>query len=770
MSAGAARAWMLHDLRRCRRRLVGLALFVAFGAGAVVAVVDGARRNATALDRSVAAVIPADVIAVPNESGFDWGPIAELDVVTDLVEFLVLYFEVPELGGEFGGFPPGSPDATTEWERPVVLAGRTADPLRPDEVTVSPAVHELGVDIGDELTIRLTSWADVVAGTADPEQRDVAVTVVGVTKLSFFAWDVQPTYAFLEANRDLIVDSGGYLNALVRLSGGSRDVAAFERDLAAHVGRPVEVLRATEWIDSARQLVTFTTVALAALAAAVFLAVVLLVGQVVARIAGARPDELELLCQLGLSGRVAATSVLAAPGAAVALGLLVAPLLSYAVSDRFPIGLARDLEPGPGRQLDVVAAAGALAALGAVLVAVLALVAARLRRATTQRGAADNTVAEVVGRAPLSMPALLGTRLALTGTATGRLAPGLPWIVATGVTAIVAAATLAAGLDDAIDDPRLFGQGYEAAAVIYDPEPDRFMDVDAYAPMNPVGLALLTDTTASVNGQPVPLISARNLLGTFEPLARQGRAPVADDEIALSTQTMQTLGVAVGDEIDLAGESATVVGEVLTPELGHTAYTSGALVTHTRMERLIAGGATVKFQGVGIDLAPGADLAAAIELLDEPLRTFVQPWPAVPQQQALAATRQLPWVFAGFVALLTLGSTANVLAATTRARRHEVAVLQVLGLTRSQARRTVMWHAGISTVVGAVVGIPIGLAIGHTAWRAVVDSLPAIHRVPGVLPRTLLVGTVVVVAGLAAAAWPARRTARLEPALVLRSE
>lgn len=766
MNAPATITWMLHDISRRPRRLAALALFVAFGAGAVIAVVDGARRNATALDRSIVAVVPADAIAVPNEPGFDWAPIAQLDIVTELEEFLVLYFGVPELGdGEFGGFPPGSPGAAAEWERPVVLAGRAADQRTADEVTISPDVAALGVDIGDTLTIHLTSWADLFAGVPDPATRDVTVTVVGVTKLSFFSWDVQPTYAFFQANSELLLD-GGYVNALVRLAGGADDVAEFERALSAYAGRPIEVMRASESIEGDRKLVAVGTAGLAALTAAGFVAVVLLVGQAVARISASRPDELGVLRQLGMSGRAAAASVLAAPALAVAAGLLVAPLLSHAVSDRFPIGYARHLEPTPGRRIDLVATAGALAALAVAFTVVFAMVAVRLGRPAGVRRN-DRTLTAAIWRVRLSVPALLGARLAVTGAVRRRM-PELPVIVATGAAGIVAAATFAAGLNDAIDDRRLFGQVFEIGIEIYDEE-SPIPDVDAFAALAPRGVAVLTNVAASVNGQPVSLMSVEDLLGNSQPLTRRGRGTAADDEIALSPTALRDLGVGIGDTVELDGRHVTVVGETLTPEFGHTAYFAGGTISHTLMAQLVADGATVKNHGIGLDLPPGTDITAAVAQLsrDGALTTVL---PDLLQQTALAATRPLPWVFAGFVALLTLGSVANVLMSTARDRTHEVAVLQVLGLTRVQARRTVGWHAAIATVAGVVVGAPIGIALGHTAWRVVADALPAIHRVPHAAPRALLLAGGVVAAGLVVAAWPARRTARVEPALVLRSE
>ena len=68
------------------------------------------------------------------------------------------------------------------------------------------------------------------------------------------------------------------------------------------------------------------------------------------------------------------------------------------------------------------------------------------------------------------------------------------------------------------------------------------------------------------------------------------------------------------------------------------------------------------------------------------------------------------------------------------------------------------------------VGIPIGFALGRTLWEAVAGSLPAAYRTPH---QWLLVAAAVPAALVSAAlvaAWPIHRTARHEPASVLRAE
>ena len=88
------------------------------------------------------------------------------------------------------GFPPANAALFQTVERPVVLAGRMANPSRADEVVVSPhfmtAYHKR---VGDTLTLHLSSPAQAAAGfdasRRTPAGPRVTVRIVGVTRTPF---------------------------------------------------------------------------------------------------------------------------------------------------------------------------------------------------------------------------------------------------------------------------------------------------------------------------------------------------------------------------------------------------------------------------------------------------------------------------------------------------------------------------------------------------------------------------------------------------------
>jgi ABC-type lipoprotein release transport system permease subunit len=760
-------AWTRHDLARRRWRLASLAVLVALGAGVVLSAVAGTRRSASAIERMERAVVLSTATVLPNEPGFDWSLVEALPEVSTLVRFPVSTLAVKELGEAYGGFPPASPGAVSEIERPVVIEGRVADQQRRDEVTISPDVRKLGVDIGDELTLLVTSPDDQLAGT-DGTVTSATVTVVGVTKGSFFTAGVQPTYAFFETYEERLVGHRGYINAIVRLRRGPADIPALQRHVDELAGHPVEIWDNSATNERYRRAVNLETAALGAFGVATFVAVVVLVGQAVSRMAGARAGEPSILRQLGFTRRAAMGAIASAPTLAAVVGIAAAPVVAYALSDRYPIGIGRITDPDVGRRADWIAyAVGAAALLGAfvcvVVVASRRVVVGATPRASRPAGSSAAAFARPVD-APVWMT--IGSALALRWRRHAGPA-AVTGIATCGIAAVVGAITFSAGLDRATTDSSLYGQYYDVYADVQ--AADDVADLAATVPSE--SAARLRNVIVGVDGHSVSTVSITPISGRSPLQPRRGTLPRDDDEIALAPEELDTLDVDLGDSVRLGdGTELTVVGEVFTPVTAHTTYSSGAVVTSGLTDRLLADGVPLKFDALGFELPPGADPAGALATLAESSPGYAEVVGPVERQDALRPTRQLPVLFGSFVAVLALAAAAHGLASTERRRRHEVAVLQVLGLVRVQARLTVVWHATLSVAVGLAVGIPIGFALGRTLWEAVAASLPAVYRTPHAWVLVAAAVPVALVSAYVAAAWPVRRTARNEPASVLRAE
>ena len=118
-------------------------------------------------------------------------------------------------------------------------------------------------------------------------------------------------------------------------------------------------------------------------------------------------------------------------------------------------------------------------------------------------------------------------------------------------------------------------------------------------------------------------------------------------------------------------------------------------------------------------------------------------------------------------AVVTLGLT---LAATVRRRRRDLALLKTLGFTHRQLATTVAWQASFVSLLGIVVGIPLGIALGRWLWILFAREIFAVPDPAVPVLAVVLVGIGAVVLANVVAAIPGRIAARTSTALLLRSE
>jgi ABC-type antimicrobial peptide transport system permease subunit len=130
----------------------------------------------------------------------------------------------------------------------------------------------------------------------------------------------------------------------------------------------------------------------------------------------------------------------------------------------------------------------------------------------------------------------------------------------------------------------------------------------------------------------------------------------------------------------------------------------------------------------------------------------------------------LPLALSAFLALLAVGAVEHALAIAVSRRRHELAVMQALGMTRRQTRMVVATQASVLAVIGLVFGVPLGFALGRSIWRVVAGFTPLAYHPPLAVWALLLIGPVALLVANMLAAWPEHRAARLRTGQVLRSE
>jgi putative ABC transport system permease protein len=162
----------------------------------------------------------------------------------------------------------------------------------------------------------------------------------------------------------------------------------------------------------------------------------------------------------------------------------------------------------------------------------------------------------------------------------------------------------------------------------------------------------------------------------------------------------------------------------------------------------------------GLVLVAGASASA----LEQALKPF--PEAELQTRDDFAAARQkemkdvldLLYVLLGLSIVVSLFGMVNTVALSVFERTRELAMLRAIGMTRRQARRMVRHESVITALIGAALGLPLGIFLAALVTRGLSDegvafSLPLVPLVVFTL--------IALVSGLVAAALPARRASRL---------
>jgi len=117
--------------------------------------------------------------------------------------------------------------------------------------------------------------------------------------------------------------------------------------------------------------------------------------------------------------------------------------------------------------------------------------------------------------------------------------------------------------------------------------------------------------------------------------------------------------------------------------------------------------------------------------------------------------------------VVSLFGMVNALALSVFERTRELGMLRAIGLTRRQARRMIRHESVIIALIGAALGLPLGILLAAVITKAL-DSLDVTFSLP--LVPILVFAIVATLAGMLAAILPARRASRLNVLRALQYE
>ncbi|MGZ8763152.1 MAG: FtsX-like permease family protein, partial [Acidimicrobiia bacterium] len=596
---------------------------------------------------------------------------------------------------------------------------------------------------------------------------------------------------FEERHRD---DIGGYVPALLRVrttdgSAGIPDAVRAARrifgdSLFQVVGNGTETAGAT---DAIRVL----SDALWIFAGVAAFAGLTAIGIVTFRQIDDEERDQFVLSTLGLTTRQRAIAAGVLGVVPAITGGVLAVVGAALASPLLPFGLARQAEPDPGFHVDaLVLGLGLLAIVGFVLL-VSAAAGWRVARSTVRARTASgprrsSTASRISFRARTSPAMTTGLCLALE-PGRGRLSVPVrtAFVGATiGTLGIVAVLVFGGSLDHLTASPRLYGWSWDAS-LQGDETPQQGpsnvcgdVTTSATKDRHFAAVAATCREGVEVAGHPATGWSFTSLKGSIEPVMVTGRPPATPDEVALGRELLDTAGKRVGDTVRVKGERSRryrIVGQAVLPNL------------EVSDSEPVAGGVT--FTGPGLmriyppietpdtnilaRLAPDLDTAALP-------RNRSGMWefdrsigfrPVLPVEVArIDQVDQLPLVLAGLLGLLAVVAVGHAVVLAIRRRRRELAVLRAMGFTSRDVRATIAYQATILTVLGLVVGIPLGLIVGRVLWRTVADGLGVapVYGVSLVALAALALGALVL-ANLVGA-FAANRAVHDRPAVVLADE
>ncbi|WP_017595848.1 ABC transporter permease [Nocardiopsis potens] len=244
-------------------------------------------------------------------------------------------------------------------------------------------------------------------------------------------------------------------------------------------------------------------------------------------------------------------------------------------------------------------------------------------------------------------------------------------------------------------------------------------------------------------------------------------ADVAPGRVAVSAGAAG--GAGVGDAVSLdteSGERSYEVAAVLPEDQGM----NGVTMVRADFEEAFPGvREPVSVQLRGADGAAGPELRDAVydAVADDPLLQVMSSAEMKSQfEDAMKTAFLVITAMLGLAVVIAVFGVANTLTLSVLERTRESALLRALGLSRGQLRRMLAAEAVLLCLIGAGVGIGLGVLFGWAAGRA---------AQPGMLfalPVGQIAGFIAVAAaaGLLASVLPARRAAGASIAGVLAAE
>lgn len=531
------------------------------------------------------------------------------------------------------------------------------------------------------------------------------------------------------------------------------------------------------------------------------IATLLIAGQVVGRQLRFGGVERTTLRALGAGPAMTLSDGLLGILAAVVMGSLLAVCVAFALSPLGPIGPVRPVYPAPGLAFDwTVLGLGAL-----VLVAVLGAAAGLLAFQQTPHRTAqsdedlrwDQGLDRAGAAVGLPVSGIIGARFALEPGRRRDSAPVRSAIVGTALAVIIVTGTVTFGasLNKLVSHPALYGWNWnyeletpKGGGYVSGKQASQLLDHDP----DVAGWNGVYFDSLRVDGRTIPILGGAPGAAVGPPIL-SGHTLEAANQIVLGAGTLAELHKRVGDTVEASYGTLSsqvtlrIVGTATMPAVGpglglHLSMGTGALVSELLIPAAVRRPTSgpVGPNAIFVRLRPGVNASSALGSLQR-VDNALDSDPNASPMSLLSAQRpadivnyrsmgRTPALLGAALALGTMVALGLTLFASVRRRRRDLALLKTLGFTGRQLAAVVAWQSSIAVLIGTVVGIPVGVAIGRVLWDAFAHEIGAVPApaTPGI--SIVLIGLGALVLANVVAAVPGRIASRTPTALVLSAE
>jgi len=826
---GVALACLGSALKSSWRQMTVLALLTGILGAVTLGALAGARRTDAAYDRYLTSINASNVFV--NVPGVLPGmpvtrPISLISSLPGVVSHAT-YIGLnayPVINGKVDySFLTASINGSLDGEyfrqdRASVLAGALPSPDSTTTVVLTPVTaRTFGVSVGSTVRYRFYRRGPSGQPLGQPINRSFRVAAIAEIPPALVDQSDEAEGTILPpgATRQLL---STYFYAWIglRLADGAAGIPRLQGQLSALADRLERQINAetgqkgddlsftinrTDVVErQVQQAITPEVIALTVFGAIAAAALLVLVGQGLAQLVSRRGADIAVLRALGATRGQAALAA-GLPGAMAVLGgMVLAVAGAIALSPLAPVGPVRRFDPSRGVAADPLVLGAGAAAGGVLLLGLVTVLAIRTAsRPGAGAGSRSSALARAAAAAGLPAAVVVGTRNALEP---GRSVPVRSALVGAiaAVAAVVTAVVFNASVAGLASHPARYGWNW-----------DTVIDAESgYGSFNPGVMKKLLGgqeavaawsefafTQLPVDGTYVPVLGLRRDLGSVQPPTTAGRPLTGGDQIELGTVTLAALGKKIGDKVRVGippyTRTAVITGTVTLPSFGiggteHVSLGRGAMLPEATL--MAATGTTrpsastnqsipVFPSAVAIDWAAGSTAAQRAALIHRVTSANPDGTPGgtYEMRSALASavvnTEQMggqPLALGVGLAAAAVLSLALTVLGLVRRRRHELALLKTIGMTRGQIRAVVAWQTTLTLLIAVLAGGPLGVVGGRLAWRAFAGSLGVAPIVEVPLAAVLLGLAAIVLVGNLLAELPAALAARTRPGVVLRTE